>query len=255
MSSIRRKSVVGPYGAGGNPDAPRYVCWTRMQAEAGQLLDAIVVRKERERLAGDGLFLWGVGNAPSTAIKSLARLEVPIPVVFSGMKTKPKAVDVAPKRTVLWRRFIDECGVERVLPDSALVTSRGDSASGVKSRHYALMCHSDDPLQITRGVTFDPAAFRNVSGAGAPVGASQVTALLQQVAKPSAVSDYEANIVAWLTGGYWVRLTDPLELGSDAIRQINEFDGDADQWLKFAKCIRGESALRFRGATQAGALL
>lgn len=43
-------------------DGDTLVCWSRMQAEAGQSLDAIVRRKELEREANGGLFLWGVGN-------------------------------------------------------------------------------------------------------------------------------------------------------------------------------------------------
>ena len=39
----------------------------RMQAEAGQRLETIIARKEIERQAGEGLFLWGVGSAPSRA--------------------------------------------------------------------------------------------------------------------------------------------------------------------------------------------
>ena len=44
---------------------PNYLLWTRMQAEAGQGLELILRRKERERVAGDGRFFWGVGNAPA----------------------------------------------------------------------------------------------------------------------------------------------------------------------------------------------
>jgi hypothetical protein len=222
-----------------NSAAEGYVCWSRMQAEAGQALDAIVKRKERERQAGGGVFLWGVGNAPAVAISQLARLRMPIPIVFSTMKSKPKAVDMAPSRTVVWRRYVDENGIERPLPKSALVTSRGDSASGAKTKHYALMCYSDRPLMLTRGVPFDPAAFRNVGGAGAPVGASQVTALLKQVAELDPSPAYEANVIAWLTGGYWVRLSDPRELGAKAIADIAAFEGDTDEWLAFVARVRG----------------
>lgn len=218
-----------------------YVCWSRIQAEAGQRLEAIIARKEHERRAGNGLFVWGVGNAPSTAINALARLEVPVPVVFSAMKSKPKMEDVAPSRIVVWRQYIDKSGIERPLPRSAIVTSRGDSARGVKTRHYALMCYSDSSLTLTRGNPFDPSAFRNVGGTGAPVGASQVTALLRQVAEPTGSPGYEANIIAWLTDGYWVRLSDPKELGVGAIAEISDFEGDSDQWLELVTRVLGKS--------------
>ena len=63
---------------------PEYLCWTRMQVEAGQALESIIARKEIERRAGGGLFFWGVGNAPSTAINALARLEIAIPLDLLG---------------------------------------------------------------------------------------------------------------------------------------------------------------------------
>lgn len=226
------------------PEEAGYVCWSRMQAEAGQLLDAIIARKERERRAGDGLFLWGVGNAPSIAVRPLALLKKPVLVIFSAMKTKPKLVDLAPKRIIVWRRYIDENGIERPLPANALVTSRGDNAAGAKSRHYALMCLSETPLVLERGVPFDHLAYRNAGGAGAPVGASQVTALLRQVAEPASTSPYEANVVAWLTNGYWVRLSDPRELGAKAIAELNGFDGDTDQWLDLVERLRGHKGSR-----------
>ena len=190
-----------------------FVCWSRMQAEAGQSLEVIVARKEQERRAGNGIFFWGVGNPPSLVANALARARMPVKVVFSIMKSRPKAVDVAPDRTIVWRRYIDAHGVERPLPPNALITSRADSASGPKRSHYALMCQSSQPLTLRRGVeVFDPSAFRNAGGKGAPVGYSQVTALLRRVDGQQGASDYEVNLSAWLTGAYWVRLTDAVLL-------------------------------------------
>jgi hypothetical protein len=78
------------FGTDGSPS--EILCWSRMQAEAGQELAAIMARKELERLAGDGLFFWGIGNAPSRAVGQLARVGHEIDVVFSVMKSRPKAV-------------------------------------------------------------------------------------------------------------------------------------------------------------------
>ena len=131
-----------------------YVCWTRMQAEGGQPLEAIVERKERERRAGEGTFLWGIGNAPALIAKFLARAHVPVRAVFSIMKSRPRLMDAAPSRTIAWRGYIDAHGIERPLPSHALVTSRGDTASGPKRAHYALVCYSDGPLVLRRGEGF-----------------------------------------------------------------------------------------------------
>lgn len=221
-----------------------YVCWSRMQAEAGQKLEAIVARKECERRAGDGLFLWGVGNAPAMAINTLARMGRQIPVVFSIMKSRAKVIDTIPTRTVIWRRYLDPDGVERSLPRHALVTSRGDSANGAKKVHYALMCWSDAPLQLEYGTGFDHHAYRNASKTGAPVGTSQVTALLTPTGEPSDQAEYEVNLRALLSESYWVRLTDPLELSSEKLAALDRCtDVSADEWVSFASDLRhGDAA-------------
>ena len=216
-----------------------YVCWSRMQAEAGQTLDAILARKERERLAGDGHFLWGVGNAPALAIRALVRLRRRIPVVFSLMKTKARAIDASPARILIWRRYIDTHGVERSLPDNALVTSRGGGPKGPKKVHYALMCRSDGPLHLQRGDAFDHRAYRNATSTGAPVGSSQVTALLKPSGEPSSKAEYEVNLYAWLAESYWVRLTDPLELSPFKVEALARCTHLAlDHWSDFVGTLR-----------------
>jgi hypothetical protein len=195
-----------------------------MQAEAGQPLTAIVQRKELERRANGGVFMWGVGNAPPAAVLALARAEVPIPVYFSIMKSRPKSVDMAPARTLAWRTYIDAHGLPRPLPADSVVTSRGDSAAGAKRVHYALMCSSSTPLRLSLDgpPLFDHGAFCNVGGTGAPVGASQVTALLRRC-RPSAsdAADYAVNLRATLSSSYWVKLTDPIELDAATIAKLS----------------------------------
>lgn len=217
-----------------------YLCWTRMQAEAGQHLSAIIARKEIERQAGGGLFFWGVGSAPSRTIRPLARLARRIPVVFSVMRSKPKPVDATPQRVVIWRRYIDKEGAVRPLPDHCIVTSRGDSAQGPKRAHYALVCRSNSSLTLQSGVEFDPTNYRNAGEEGGPVGASQVTALLQPAARRSADKPaYEANMTAELAGSYWVRLTDPCELDSLAQQALAQACGLCPSaWRQLAQDLR-----------------
>ena len=219
-----------------------YVCWTRMQAEAGQPLEAIIARKELERQAGGGMFCWGVGNAPAVITNSLARLGHPVLAVFSIMKSKPKSADVKPARIVVWQNYFDAHGAERPLPPHVLVTSRGDSNRGPKERHFALMCWSERPLELERGIPFDPTAFRNAGRSGAPVGASQVTTLLQRTAPSSTNTHYEANLQAWLVGSYWVRLSNPLELSLAALEEITACPPSHKNWLGFVNRIRQTSA-------------
>lgn len=224
--------------------AEEYVCWSRMQAEAGQQLEAIIERKERERQAGNGVFFWGVGNAPSVLINALARMERAIPVVFSKMKGRPKTVDLEPGRTVVWRQYIDVHGNERPLPAHALVTSRGDSGLGPKTRHFALICFSVSPLALSAGTAFDPNTYRNAGGTGAPVGASQVTALLRRTAATMGDTPYEINLHASLVGSCWVRLTDPVELSTAELREIAVATSSGNDWIDLVTRLRkGDAAL------------
>ncbi|WP_192183018.1 hypothetical protein [Mesorhizobium amorphae] len=220
-------------------DMQDLICWTRMQSEAGQGLADIVARKEMERRAGNGVFLWGVGNAPAVSTSAYARLRVPVKVVFSIMKGRPRVADVAPRSLLVWRRYLDMYGVERELPPQALVTSRGVTEGGEKKRHYALMCRRATPLRIEQGVGFDPTAYRNVGANGGPVGASQVTALLQRVA-PATSGDYEANLTAELICSYWVRLTDPFVLRAGEIARVEQSARVAttNEWIRMVADLR-----------------
>ena len=254
--TMKTTPPLGQEGQRSGAKLDEYVCWSRMQAEAGQALEAIITRKELERQAGSGSFLWGVGNAPATIASVLSRAGIPVRAVFSVMKSKPKAVDVAPARTLAWRRYVDAHGVERPLPPHALVTSRGDSAGGVKRTHYALMCRSESPLKLRRGETFDPSAFRNAGGTGAPVGASQVTALLRRVEPDQGIVGYEANITAWLTDSYWVRLADPVELDARRHGILAEVgDVDSSGWCDAVAEIRSGAATALRNDNGMGTLI
>ncbi len=78
---------------------------------------------------------------------------------------------------------------------------------------------------------------------GAPVGASQVTALLRRVAKDSGTPGYEANFTAWLTASYWVRLTDPVELDSPRLALLAAAtEGSVSDWCDAVTRIRGGPA-------------
>ncbi len=191
------------------------VCWSRMQTEAGQELQAIVDRKELERSAGGGVFCWGVGNAPSRSIPGLARDGVDVDVVFSIMKSRPKAVDVAPSHLRIWRSFFDHSGQEQPLPPASLITSRADVGLRTRNVHYALMCQSDQQLSLGDFGPFDPSAYRNVSDTGGAVGASQVTAILRRVSGEAHATAYKVNLRAKLGQGYWVRLGDALDLSAE----------------------------------------
>jgi hypothetical protein len=228
------------------------LCWTRMQAEAGQSLEAIIGRKELERQAGDGFFCWGVGNAPATTIERLAKSRTEVDLVFSIMKSRPRPEDIAPKRVVAWRRYIDREGASCELPNHVLVTSRFDAASGQKRAHYALMCESSAQLKLGDLGPFDPSAYRNVGESAGRVGASQVTALLRRVSSHGPMSDYRINLKARLVKSYWVKLEDPVILRAAERTKLNWATSNVHQltsctWRQVAADIRGEMSVRASG--------
>jgi limonene-1,2-epoxide hydrolase len=206
-----------------------------MQAEAGQGLGRIVRRKELERRAGDGLFFWGVGNAPPRAMPALARIGAEIDVVFSVMKSRPKPEDVAPSRVLAWRSYVDAGGVVRSVPRNVLVTSR----AGSRDCHYALVCRSEVPLEIADLGPFDPAAYRNYGG-GRPVGASQVTALLERCQSIEA-GEYRIAMSARLVGGMWVKLIDPVEVTGTALAGLDDDVADEESWLELVTRVRSSA--------------
>lgn len=227
-----------------HPNLTDVVCWSRMQAEAGQELDAIVSRKELERTAGNGVFLWGVGNPPAKAAAVLARAGTEVDLVFSIMKSKAKPQDVAPTSVALWQTYFDHSGQERILPPTSVVTSRAESASGVKSAHYALICRSDTPLSLGDYGPFDHTAYRNVSEVGGQIAASQVTALVRRLHPERTQSSYRINLRAKLTGSYWVRLGSPILLNANAREILDNFSQaqtqDIDSWARLSHILRKE---------------
>ena len=194
------------------PRLTEVICWTRMQTEAGQELQEIVLRKENERRAGGGLFFWGVGNAPSRFASELAFKREDIDVVFSVMKSRPKVIDVAPKGILAWQTFFDFRNIECPLPPHVLVTSRAHAPSRSKKMHYALICTASDELAICNQGPFDHTAYNNLGDSGLRIAPSQVTVLAKRTREVSEAAAYQINLRAKLTGSYWIRLGQPIQI-------------------------------------------
>lgn len=180
--------------------------WTKMGVESGEGLEQIVHRKEAERVAGSGQFWWGIGNSLGPAVRQAAKVRGgTLPVLFSVMLAKPKAIDSTPEAIWRWTGWEDEAGRAHVVPPYTKVISRGAAA---KDRHYALVCYSDAPLSLARGgKRFDPARCRTLSGK--VPGASQVTALLRGNPDAHGSGPYEICIRATLVEPWAVKLVRP----------------------------------------------
>lgn len=222
------------------------VCWTRMQAEAGQPLSDIVARKEAERAAGGGVFFWGVGNPPSRALGGVRNGGKDVDVVFSVMKSKAKPQDSAPREILVWNSYIDGNGNLQDLPDASLVTSRAFTVSKAKLAHYALICVSGEPLVLGDYGPFDPTAYRNVSDEAGAIGSSQVTALVRRTAPEVSDAAYRINLRARLAGSYWVRLANPSILSSEARAKVHSLESEVpagDKWTDLVSDIRSGAPL------------
>lgn len=191
---------------------PKHFCWTRFGTEAGEKIDSILARKERERRATGGLFLWGIGNSVGPAIRELIRLEEHPMVLFSPMRSKPKAIDTSPAGLTVWSEAQDLDGRDWQIPQGVKVTSRERSETGrAKLSHYALVCRSSSPLTVHNVASLRYEELVNLQSKN-KLGASQVTAVVERLARATEESTtYPVAFLAELVFPYFVKLTGPLD--------------------------------------------
>jgi len=191
---------------------PVHFCWTRFGTEAGQTAEQILHRKEQERLANSGIFLWGIGNSVGPGIRELVRSYESPEVLFSPIRSSPKAIDAAPESVVAWTRGETDDGKIFSLPRFSLVTSR-QNLSSPKTTHYALVCFSGTPLTLCETpYTLEFDALRNFLS-GNPVGASQVTAVVHRDdTVPTQGGKYRVALRARLIPPFFIRLREPIPL-------------------------------------------
>lgn len=188
-------------------ELPDLFCWTKHGTEAGEDISAILARKEAERVASGGTFFWGIGNAIGPSVETLLTHTSAPQVIFTPMRSRPAARDVAPTQVAVWRRGVGLDGEPFELPDYSRVTSR---VSPTRKHHYALVCRSAQPLEVgsRRGLSFAPTHVQNLRS-GSRVGASQVTSVVRKIAcarGPIPLS-YTVSFTADLVAPYLVRLT------------------------------------------------
>jgi len=192
-----------------NTPLPSLFCWTRFGTEAGEPIERILERKEAERVAGGGLFFWGIGNSVAPGIAELVRrCELP-ELLFSPIKSAPRPADVSPGAVARWTAGADLDGGRFELPTGARVTSRYDSIS---RPHYALVCFSPEPLAFAELGRLSFGSLRNLAS-GNPLGASQVTAVVSLADGPASGAEYAVVLRVRLAAPYFLRLRDPVLVG------------------------------------------
>lgn len=117
-----------------------------------------------------------------------------------------------PPVVVAWTRAEDLSGKPFDLPARALITSRFDPTSPKKA-HYALVCSSDRPLELSQDPhTIEVADLQNLL-TGRPVASSQVTAVVQRVGtRMTSIRTYAVAFRVRLKPPFFLRLLDPVAL-------------------------------------------
>ncbi len=224
---------------------PSRFCWSKVGTESGETLDRILIRKEFERLANGGYFLWGVGNSVLNAVEGLFRFETRPRIIFSRMKSKPKAVDVRPSVVYAWIGAEAADGTPCEIPAFSLITSRGETETvGRKRSHFALVCYSSEPL--TGGQAWqnalDAASFVNLLS-GRPLGASQVTSVVERNEHAQGAhlrSRYSVDFTAELTPPGQFRLVEPIALNRVLMTALEDTISrrDYEGWKMVVRKIR-----------------
>lgn len=221
-----------------------------MGTEAGQSLTMILRRKELERQAGGGSFLWGIGNSLGSGLAELLRKSVQPMVVFSEMRARAKRMDVSPSSVYLWLSYVSHDGEILPLPAHSIVTSRGESRKGTrKARHYALFCKRQLPIGDPGAGSVRFGELRNLVSSK-PLGFSQVTSIVERVlCDPIAVQgpEYPVTLTAELTWPYFAPLTNPVPLSSGRLhelRHLSEVGIASSDWAAWVNVVRIEATDR-----------
>ena len=196
--------------------------WSRFGTEAGQTIDSILQRKERERLANGGVFYWGIGNAVGPSVAALVSQADRPEVLFSPIKSPARQEDAHPQCVVTWTEAIGLNGDPYTLPFRSLITSRFTVG---RQHHYALVCSSDSPL--TNAHNADRSTSEGIFLGdlcnfltGRQIGASQVTAVVQRRGQQSASGTvYPVSFRAKLVPPYFIRLSAPRPISREHVRR------------------------------------
>ncbi len=226
-------------------DLPSAFCWTKMGGESGEVLERIIQRKNIERHANDGTFIWGIGSSVGSAISNLSENEKQVPIVFSRMLSNTKSIDAQPKTLLLWLGYYDSNGTVKELPRYSLVTSRGETEKSLKKSHYALFCHADFELSLEPKAELNAKMLVNYSS-GRPLGFSQVTAVVRKessLAEQDKPRNYSISTIAELKMPYFAKLACPVPVSASIIEEANKIAtrGNTSDWKRYIDKIK-ESA-------------
>jgi len=184
---------------------PSAFCWSKFGTEAGEPASSILSRKDAERREDGGIFLWGIGTSLRPSLLALLEVAAHPVVVFTPMRSPAASRDCAPEAVVSWHAAVGLDGIPYSLPSRAVVTS----SQRARRRHYALVCFSEESLlDQPEEQWIDERNLRNLR-TGTPVGSSQVTSVVRQLATRSDRPRYRVAFKAQLRAPYLVTLQEP----------------------------------------------
>jgi hypothetical protein len=225
-------------------DLPSAFCWTKFGTEAGEPVDAILRRKEAERLQSGGVFLWGIGSSVRPSLVRLLECTANPQVIFTPMRSAPAEHGVRPAAIVTWRRGTAIDGRRFVLPDYTVVTS-GVRDGAKPGRHYALVCQREAPLRCGVAESLSLGTLRNLAS-GADVGFSQVTSIVEyDPARRPSGPKYTIAFRAQLVYPYLLSLAGPISdspsshaADSQEAWELGEVNDLIEVALAGARCAR-----------------
>ncbi len=231
-------------------DWPRAFCWTKMQAESGQELASILARKDAERRATGGFFLWGIGNSLGDKLARLRRREPHTLVLFSVCAPNRKKPMLPPGSSCIWThcRPIAESGPGTI--------GRGHTDGRLKKAHYALVCFSGERVERRSRGDLDVRRLQNIGSANPRIGSSQVTTVVERKSHDTQCGSpaYRIDMVAGLVGLGIVRLSGAVPLTHAEQSKLDGNGGrDWEQtsaWIDCARELRGAALKQLNTQTK-----
>ena len=202
--------------------------WSKMGTEAGEPLEDIMHRKEIERQANGGKFVWGIGNSPGNSIVNFMQDTKKPVAIFTETRpnNKTRSIDEEESERV-WR--------DKLLPRYSFVTSHPE-----RKEHYALLCECDEDLRTQCHGELHTGEFVHYVTCNPKLPPNSTN--MMKKGEGLSCKPYPIRFVASLYGEGWVTLTDYADISPETIKEVKRSadDGDIEKWKALINKIKGE---------------
>ena len=202
--------------------------WSKMGTEAGEPLEDIMHRKEIERQANGGKFVWGIGNSPGNSIVNFMQDTKKPVAIFTETRpnSKTRSIDEEESERV-WR--------DKLLPRYSFVTSHPE-----RKEHCALLCECDEDLRTQCHGELHTGEFVHYVTCNPKLPPNSTN--MMKKGEGRSCKPYPIRFVASLYGEGWVKLTDYVDISPETIKEVKRSadDGDIEKWKALINKIKGE---------------